>query len=422
MSCKHRWMILVLGVPLTASAQPADPPAPDSTPATALEVSASFFARYEIRENFADLGLVGRRIGELDGTAYRARLGLTSSPIPIRPGWHTRVELVPQASGFWGDVSGGLTDAGLGVHEANVAITGERLRIEVGRFEMAYGDQLVIGDVGWHETGRAFDGARARLSLTSEGGAIDVFATQVAEGATLMTSEFAEGDAYFLGVYGSLGDLIAAERELELDAYLLGELAGSDEAAMPPTEAALELTGGVRVKDTLGPTAVRVEAGVQTGQRPASDSVLAAQIDGDVMFAVAAPTRIGAGAFYATGDDPTTGRDTAWNQLYPTAHKFLGFMDIIGPRTNVAGVSLKGRHAFAPALGLGVDGHVFFRPETAAGVDTYTGFETDVWLGWKIGGGLGLRGQYSLFAASADGPFASDAVAHYVELQLALAR
>lgn len=121
---------------------------------------------------------------------------------------------------------------------------------------------------------------------------------------------------------------------------------------------------------------------------------------------------------YASGDDPSTARNEGWDELYPTAHKFMGLADIIGGRSNITDAVARIRHS-ADSLGLGADLNPFLRPETPEGIDAYTGLELDTWALKSLGQGLGLRGGYSLFVPNESGPFATSELAHYLEVQLA---
>ena len=74
--------------------------------------------------------------------------------------------------------------------------------------------------------------------------------------------------------------------------------------------------------------------------------------------------RVYAGFDYANGDaDPADGRRGTFDQLFPLAHAYLGFMDLVG-RKNIAAVS--GGISFAPAdrVGATFSGHHFSRAET----------------------------------------------------------
>ncbi len=417
-------LLLLLALPSFASAQeygkPADEPAPapekaEETPTLTLQ-GASFLARYEVRQNYSEIGKQGRRIGELDGTAYRARFVIGTTPIDLGNERTLTLTLAPQASGFFGDASPKLVDAGLSTHEAYMKLSGNTWNVQVGRFEMAYGDHLVIGNVGWHETGRSFDGIRMRGKLAAKKTWVDVFSTQVHEGINDSGSpKFAAGDIYFTGVYAALGGFLA--EDLDLDTYALGRIwAGSFGSQGDSTD--VEFTLGTRVKKKVSSIALRAEAGMQAGTRPNGVSVLAFQGDGDAFVDLGGTAKLGLGVLYASGNDTGSTRDTSWNQLFPTAHKFLGLADIIDSRSNVMAAAVKFRGKAGDSVKLAADAHLFLRPETAAGVDSYTGVEGDFWAVYLLGKGLGLRGQYSIFLPNQSGPFATDTPIHYVEAQL----
>ncbi len=424
----HPWLCLrfvaavaiLLTVPANANAQDADNDSPQ------LTLGGSFFTRYEVRENFSDVGLAGRRLGEGDGAVYRARLNLRSTDIDVGNGLTASVLFAPQAAGYWGDVSGGLTDLGLGTHEAKLRIGWGDSWLDVGRFEMIYGEHLIIGNVDWNEFGRSFDGARLRMAVGEPGSYIDVFATQVAEGGLIGATEpFGSGDTYFLGIYAGIGPTVAPN--LVLDVYSLFLIDPRVTETVGPAgpmdgDAAAELTLGTRALYTLDPVVFRIETGLQLGERVATDQDMVAwHVDADVTATVAEGVKAIVGGQYASGDDPDTA-DTfeGWNQLFPTAHKFLGLTDVIGGRTNIASVFVKGRWKALPRLSFAADQHVFFRPQTPDGIDAYTAVETDIWGLYRLGRGLGLRAQYSLLVGNEDGPLLSNSSVHYVEVQLRL--
>lgn len=385
--------------------------------ASAFTVGASYFTRYELREGYDSLGRVGGRFGEGDGTAYRARVSLETAALPTEAGPTVSLRFVPQASGFWGDVSGGLADANLGLHEADLRIIDHHWSLQIGRFEMAYGDHLVIGTVDWHETGRAFDGARVHVPLATESAYLDIFATQVAEGvgrlAPAPSAAFADGDSYFVGVYAGLGPMLS--KGLDLDTYLFSSIVPR---AYGDSEPAIQWTLGTRAKKQLDQLWVRGELGLQLGKREAVDAqVVAYQADAEVGSKLGEAGSLALAGLVASGDDASTETNEAWDQLYPTAHKFLGLMDIIGGRSNVASANLKGRWKVRTDVVAAADAHMFWRLE-APGADSFTAVEADLWMLYKLGGGLGLRGQYSMLFPSEEGAYGSDYLVHYGEVQL----
>lgn len=400
---------------------PATPAAAQTSPE--LTVTGSFFSRYELRDNYDDIGTSAGRFLESDGVAYRARLGLATTPIDVGKGRAVTLRLAPQASGFWADSGNTLADGELHVHEAVLELAGASYRVQVGRFEMAYGEHLVIGNVGWHETGRSFDGARVRLTPGDSGMYVDAFVTQLAEGRALNVSPVGAGDLLFFGAYAGFGPALASA--LALDGYVLGRAwtdAELPDEAGAMSDSALELTVGARVKHRVGAFDYRAETGVQLGDRLGAggmaSSVVAyhgeveagANLAGDAL-------RLALAGFYASGDDPGTARNEAWDQLYPTAHKFLGYADVIGGRSNVAGGIARAGYQATPDVKLAADAHVFFRPERADDAGAYAGAELDTGAAYSLGKGLAVRAGYSLFLPSAD-HYPSDTAVHFVEAEL----
>lgn len=370
---------------------------------------------------------------------YRARFGLTTAPMNVGGGIESLLQFTPQASGWLGETDT-IVDYDLGLYEGYLRVqdSAGRVQFDIGRFRMDYGDALVIGDLGWHQTGRAFEGMRARWALGT--GWIDTFFTQVDEGRPL-SDAFGAGDRYFYGAYAGLGPLVM--EGLALDVYGLGRsspttvavVSSANPATQAPTvKSATELTLGARAKQKVEAFDYRIEAGLQLGSRPAAaatsvpagaeppelDAVtaLAYQVDAEVGVSVAG-LRAGVGALVASGDDPATDENEGYDQLYPTAHKFLGLSDIFGARTNV--FSLNGSLAYKVknSLTLLAQPHVFWTMQTPApGVEDYTGTELDLHAIYLLGQGLVLRGMYGLFLSSSDGPYRDAGPAHYLEVEL----
>lgn len=421
------------------ASEPSVEPAEDAPAPSPLEVSASAFSRFEYRQNYDVLGVSRARFVEGDMTVYRARLGLRTRPLEVTEGVVASLQFSPQVSGQYGK-TGTIAEQNLGLYEGYVRIASDTLSVDFGRFAMNYGDALVIGNLDWHQTGRSFEGARSRYQFGK--GWIDAFVTQTArpgdlsaEGHPVVNSPFLAGDTYFWGVYGALGKLV--RDSMDLDVYLLGlSKAKTRGVAVDPEDptvgsytqrAASELTFGVRAKDKLGDALdYRLEAGVQGGARPnAADggrttrSVTAYQVEGELGVRAAEPLRIAFGGASASGDDPTTpDRDEGWNELYPTGHKFLGLMDVVGARNNVWSAMAKVQAKLSGALTLNVDGHYFGRWEVPAGVEKQVGTEVDTYLVHKIGGPLAARVLYGVFLPNSE-HFATSEAAHYGEAEIA---
>ncbi len=410
-------------VPAPAAPPPAvTPPSP-----LPLHVTGSFFSRYEQRDGYDRLGVSGGRFVEGDAVAYRARLGLMTAPIDIGRGNSVELAFTPQASGFWGQLPSTVADAAVGLHEGFLRLKTPAFHVDVGRFVMNYGDSLVIGSLEWHQTARSFDGGRFHVPFGSSGAYVDFFGTQLAEGREGPDTGPAAGDAYLTGAYFGLGPLL--DEGFELDAYLLGSIVprAEDQPVDPddPTlgtadqDTAAQATLGARVKHQVGRLDYRMETGIQAGKRPAlgeNPKALAGHFDLELGVKPVAPLRVALEGLYATGDDPSTTDAEGWDQLYPTAHKWLGLADIFGARTNIYGGVLHASVTATESLTFKAQGHSYWRPRNVDR-NSYAGSEIDTHAIYAIGTGLKLRGMYAIFIPSED-HYADDTVAHYLEVEL----
>ena len=387
------------------------------------------FTRYEIRENYEDIGASRGRFLEGDGVAARMRFGFRTSDIDLGDGGHVSVQFTPQASGFWGLMPQQLADADLGLHAGFIHyVPGSAFALDIGRLVLSYGDALVIGDVDWHETGRSFDGARGRFTI-SDGAWLDVIFTQLSEGRGTSDTDIGAGDTYFGGVYASIGKALGMQADL--DPYLLLNLAPAtdvvnDMGEVVPRDSAAQGTVGVRLKGDPGVVDYRAEAGLQFGTRSLAPEtpVLAYHVDAELGVKVpSAKLRVAVEGFYASGDDPTTEDNEAWDQLFPTAHKWLGLIDVIPARSNIAGGVFHISYAGLQPVTFVGQAHVFASTaDVALPADEvleagYRGSEIDLGIVVALGGSLKLRTLYGVFLPASEG-WADDRAAHYSETEL----
>lgn len=250
------------------------------------------------------------------------------------------------------------------VHQlfADLRFLGEEtpLTLRVGRQEMIYGKERLIGKLDWMNETRRFDGAK--VMYTSPMFDVDVFwvkpvffmnepftnpwNTHINEGMNRKPDHWREEqnfyglyttfkgipnhvvDVYFLGLNDRGFFVNANNRFGDLNVYTIGGRFGGK-------------TGGFDYD---------VEGGGQWGKW-AGDEVHAWMFasDGGYTFKdVPMSPRIGLGFDYASGDDTPRDRShDTWNQLYPTGHAFLGFADdvaranILAPNVNVGFKPLK---------------------------------------------------------------------------------
>lgn len=387
-----------------------------------LTVDGSFWSRFELREGYSNAGVSRGRFQEGDATFYRARLGLWTQPRAFRQNHSVRARLSIQAAGVQGTMPGTINDAPLGAHEAFLRWQSPIHRLDAGRFELAYGDHLVVGNLGWHQVARSWDGLRVRFGDQKAKGAwLDVFATRQRPDAVPAERHpahdgFLEGDDWFTGLYSDIGPWLGEGLTLEL--YSLFQIQREHDA-VGDTDArgdAMLITAGTRVAKSFGKTRVRFEGTGQTGKDLQERDVAAYQADLEVKHTFSERFFVAVGGLYASGDDPDTDENEGFNHLYSTAHKFLGLMDVIGTRNNVTSGLIKTAWKVQPTTTLKLDAHTFLRNETRDDVDSYAGSEFDLQVVQVIGGGLGVRGLYGVFLPGS-GALDSDDPIHYLAVQ-----
>ena len=398
-------------------------PAPPSGPT--LRPLASMFTRLEVREGYADLGAAnpGCFPGANDGDClrFRASLGLQVGDIHVSDDIVAAVRFLPQVAGYWSfGGSGGVVHPDVGLYEGNLVLTIDRIvRVDVGRIVLNYGDQMVIGSLRWHPAGRSFDGARVRIQPEADGYWVDMFWTMLAEGGP---GSFGDGDGYFYGAYAALGPLLS--ERVAFDVYGLAQQ--TNDSVDPVTggqiDWSLRAHLGSRFTTRVDLVDLRAEAGLQVGRAGQlapidPTTIIAGHIDGEVGFNFADDMfRVGAHGFFASGDDPSTSENEGYSQLFPTAHAFLGWSDVMGGRTNVAGGALHFLLKPIANLKISLDTFVFARPQAAG--DGFTGGEGDLQVLWLPGAGLRVRGMYALFVPSAGFWGAGSDPVHYLEVEL----
>lgn len=430
-----------------AEPQPAETEEPE-TPAAAPEGPsfrpvASLFTRFEHREGYTQLGATapGCLPGDGDCIRYRARVGMVVAPLRVADELTASIRFLPQIAGYWAmptialgpggpttpSTSGGVFDPTLGIHEASLILqVGQAVRVELGRFEIVYGEHLTLGNLDWHPNGRAFDGARARIQPDANGVWVDALWSILSEG-NLPT--FGQNDRYFYGVYAGLGPAIADGFGLDVYALALQSNDSVDATTGEQRGFALRATIGGRVRHRVDLVDFRAETALQVGHEgawiggatpQAARTIVAGHFDGEVGLSFAEDRfRVALEGAYASGDDPTTADvNEAYDQLFPTAHAWLGLSDVMGARTNVVTGVLHLTGKPIPQLQINLDVHVFGRPERGAAADNYAGTEGDLHVIWRPGAGFRARAMYALFVPNG-GFFAmgTDPV-HYLEVEV----
>lgn len=294
-----------------------------------------------------------------------------------------------QHTGNWGDFGGDeLTAAPLHMYEARLRYRpDDRVFVDAGRLELAYGDQRVLGSVGWSQVGRAWDGFRAGLR-PHEQVDIDGFAARYHD----EVAGFIRGDSYLFGIYGSvdqpLGDVVDV-----VDIYVLYDVANLNQA-----QGRQLVMVGSRLGLSAADFDATAEGGVQYSPHCVDHggcggeevSIRAFFVDAEAGYSIQ-QIRPFYGASIASGNDPETERIEAYDQMYPTGHAWLGYMDLIGPRTNLLEVRAGAQAQFG-MVKIQLGGHHFRRLQPQSepvGVELNTKLFIDVDDGFAVAAGGG---------------------------------
>src|SRR5688572_27419456 len=210
---------------------------------------------------------------------------------------------------------------------ADVGTTKSPVALRLGRQELAFGEQRLLGHLAWVNTGRVWDAARA--TLRSKPVQVDVFAASLVR--FLPDAFDRSGFANRLyGAYASTGVLIPQANVEPFAFFRRDENLASE---LGPRGTLQQTTAGVRI---TGKMPARLDYGVEMAAQRGS-------LAGDDVSAWAGHWQIreslpGKGAVkliseynYATGDgNPTDGVRNTFDQLYPTGHDKLGLSDQVG--------------------------------------------------------------------------------------------
>jgi len=205
-----------------------------------------------------------------------------------------------------------------------------RVQFRVGRQELNFGAQRLVGSFDWGNTSRSYDAAR--LTLTWSRARVDVFASSPV--SIRMTSpDKRQPGVNLYGVYGSLSN--RSERTT-LQPYIFWKTNPqvTNEEGQPGDEDLFTL--GFR---WIGTWPAHFDTAVEMARQAGSysnDSIAAWAgywIGGYTLAALPLTPRLSIEYDYATGNRrPGDGEVNTFDQLYPTNHAYYGITDQVGWR------------------------------------------------------------------------------------------
>ncbi len=264
-------------------------------------------------------------------TYLRARVGAAFEPLE-----HVHGFIQIQDSRVFGKEPNTLSNtANLDLHQAYVTYEGflwKKLDLKLGRMEAAYGDQRLVGAVGWSNVGRSFDGSIVTIRWT-EKFKLDCFAfdlqensapASVASPPALAGNVSDEEDMYFSGLYG----MYKPSERYAVDFYLMAEMDGTEKVS-DGKDTLARLTLGTYSRGEFGPWAYKTELAYQLGKNGEND-ISAYMLTGSLSYTMREAgwkPAITCGADFLSGDNKADDKITSFNTLYGTNHKYYGYMD-----------------------------------------------------------------------------------------------
>ncbi|MBI2929791.1 MAG: alginate export family protein [Verrucomicrobia bacterium] len=422
---------LLLAVAAAGSAQnyftgPAPPPSPgllnewlrkQDVYNSAWDVGAQVRVRYEDRNNFFS--------GANDFKE--------NTPNPNNSYWLQRVKPRVGYSAEWfsvlvegrGSYSTGdnrdpnpEADGPMDLHQAYVTLGNHKefpLSLKVGRQELSYGDERILGAFDWNNLGRVFDAAKLRWQNPYF--AADFFTSRV---VIPDDNNFNEPNDYdwFSGFYAT--SKLIPKQTTELYFLSRNTAAGSRTVNGAGLPALLNgppprdiYTIGLRVKslpgefgnwdytgEFMGQFGHFNDPALPAGQRSLEHEAFAVFLGGGYTWTKSTlMPRLGVEYNFGSGDDdPTDGEHGTFENLFPTNHKFYGFMDLLSLQ-NIHNVRLTSSIKPVPRLTLTADYHLFWLADTQDNLYTVAGARRGG-IGTTTGTGYGINPGYDSFVGS----------------------
>ncbi|NIX02035.1 MAG: alginate export family protein [Phycisphaerae bacterium] len=221
---------------------------------------------------------------------------------------------------MWGESEQLQDNANLNIHEAWAKIyLSEKVGIKLGRQELVYDDQRLLGSVNWTQQARSHDALLLRYNDAESDFQLDL------GGAYNQESENLFGNTYALNNYKALGYIWMNKQLAELEASVLLLTDGFEAQS---GQANFRYTYGTNLNYSKQNWQLNGSAYLQSGDDATRRDISA------YMMAINGTYRLGsvkfkAGYDYLSGgsaDDANPSRKT-FHTLYATNHKFYGHMD-----------------------------------------------------------------------------------------------
>jgi len=296
------------------------------------------------------------------------------------------------------------SDSNVGVHQAYLKynlFTKDKwsLGAMAGRFEFNWGNQRLLGAVGWHNVGRSWEGGL--LWYDAEKFSVTFGGLKVAETENADDGYNGDTDAYAFAV---------KIKEVNLDLLFLME-DNKDTSGLATVQAAKRTTMAAYYKRKMEQIDMEFNFALQGGTvalTPTTEADFGGMMfTGQIGYSLEGERNpwVAVGIDYTSGDDDFTDTDIkTFNNLYWTGHKFNGYMDyfLSGGPNGLMDMMFRGKVDITNGWTLAADLHIFSAAEEYMGATEMTkdvGSEIDITIKTSRVKGVALQWGYSMFSA-----------------------
>jgi hypothetical protein len=381
---------------------------------TGVNISGDLRVRAEFNDVDAGVGVGALAAGSDEMIWHRTRIDMEKAV------GDADVYVQLQHSGRFGDnpantvanAAGVFVDNATNLHQVYTNVhfgeDGNTRDLQVGRFEMAYGDETLIGPVGWSNVGRTFDGLRYTSREAGDDFGWDLFYTNLTDDDGTLVPALNPGTAVSDDTFMGLN--------LTWDEVLDGGL----NVFYYKRNADATVAAGDRL-NTLGFNWNRrdddwnyyVQYAQQSGDT--SNTAGAPEYDGDMMRATVSydydeDKSIALDYHTYSGDDGTSADFEGFRPLYQTGHGILGLADVFsqdGSDQNADGIKESGIQDISLHFkwnqdqdsSWGLAYHMFTANEMPAGFDDDFGDEIDLTYSYQYSDDVGFDFGYAAYSA-----------------------
>ena len=211
---------------------------------------------------------------------------------------------------------------------ADIGASTGHVTARVGRQELAFGEQRLVGHVSWLNAARTFDAGR--VTVKSKKLTVDAFAASVVRIMPGAWDQSGNGNRFY-GAYATTAALVPKS---SVEPYFFWRADRNLKSETGPTDSLRQATTGVRWAGTLPSKAeYGIEVVNQTGSL-GPDTIAAWAGHFQMKSQTFGPALRATGEYnVASGDEsPTDGKRGTFDQLYPTPHDKYGLADQVGWR------------------------------------------------------------------------------------------